>query len=132
MATGCDLTLSEHRDAGHTTCQADRGHAEALARRLGGARAWDTIERGRDAGGARDYLAGRPINCGRGLLLQGQRLDADDYGEFALRTEDAVRVRYETEGDTIVLFAELGGHVARIRYHAGMRFRWPEESRIFG
>jgi len=32
--------------------------------------AWSTLEKGRDAGGVRWFLAGRPIHCGSGLLMR--------------------------------------------------------------
>ena len=135
-AEPCDLFLDEHelgRPCG------DESHRVALAARRGGAPKWSPIERGRDAGGGRDFLDGRPIHCGTGLELQAIEYKSDDYGEYVLALPTGVRVRYEIEfvrdpaaGENpkrIVLYTTVGAIVFRARHEAWMRFRWPQGGR---
>lgn len=119
----CDLSLSEH---GRNDC-ADPGHAKALETRRAGAPPWSALIR-RDEGvnGWRHYLDGQPIHCGTGLELQSIEWKADDYGEFTVRQPAGVRVRYETSGDHVVLYADIGGHEFTCGAEPWMRFRWPE------
>jgi hypothetical protein len=120
----CDLMLSEH--APGTTCD-DPNHARAIARRAAGAPQWSPIVHGKDGGGKRDLLDGEPINCGSGLLLQGYRLEHDDYGEFSLPINEGAHVRYELDarGD-VVLYADVGGYEFTKRLEPWMRFRRPK------
>lgn len=127
----CEAFISDHMERGDTTCT-DPDHAAAIARRREGAAPWGAILGGTDGGGKRDFLMGQPINCGRTLLLQSQEVRSDDYGDYSVLLETSTAVRYEKDGDTIVLYTELGGHIATLAYNRWMRFRWPERSRIFG
>lgn len=120
----CDEMLFDHLDRGDTTCE-DPGHRDALARRRGGAKPWSPIERSRDGGGSRDFLDGRPIHCGTGLLLQIVERKDDDYGGYNLHGDRGLPVRYELSGGAIVLYVDYGGHDAILTHNAWMRFRWP-------
>lgn len=132
MSKLCDLFLDEH---GEPPC-ADQEHQDALKRRRGGAAEWGTIERGHDAGGERDFLDGRAIHCGAGLVLQSFEYKEDDYGEYTVRLETGTRVRYELgigedkDGRRpILLFVTVGGHLFEKTANPWMRFRWPEVRR---
>jgi hypothetical protein len=130
-AGGCDLMLFEHRDAGDAFCPDDPQHTEALRRRRAGAAEWCAIERGRDAGGSRDFLDGQPIHCGATLELQAIEHHDDDYGSFTLKLPTGVLVRYELawgkgEERAIELHAAIGGHSIEFRHEQWMRFRWPQ------
>jgi hypothetical protein len=119
----CDLFISDH-DSG--TCRLDPRHDAALRRRRAGAPEWSPLVRGRDGGGRRDFLDGEPITCGSGLVLQGMRNEADDYGEFSLRTEEGFPVRYEVDArGGVVLYAGIGGHEFTTGLEPWMRFRRP-------
>jgi hypothetical protein len=124
MPKACELFLSDHRENGDTTCT-DPDHAAALRRRNGGSAPWSPIVHGRDAGGARDFLDGQPINCGGTLELQVIDMEDDDYGSFSLYTSEGRPVRYEVDGKGVVLYADVGGFLFTKRLEAGMRFRWP-------
>jgi hypothetical protein len=100
------------------------------------------LELARDNGGWRHFLVGEPVRCGTGLELASVRDDADDVGR-ALADDGThtnagsqarlrwIPVRYEshlatsTSEPPALLFADVGGHDAVIRGHAGMRLRWP-------
>ncbi len=127
----CGIDIFDHLQAGHLTCE-DSGHRAALARRAPAGPPWGEIVRGHDAGGQRDFLEGRPINCGAGLELQSVEERSDDYGEYLVSLPTGIRVRYELdvprpgeEHRRIVLHALVGGHQFLTAYRAGMRFRWP-------
>ena len=128
MTLGCDLFFDEH--AGKLC--ADPGHAAALTRRADTAAAWSAIERSDDDGGQRDFLDGRPINCGAGFELQAVEERSDDYGEYLVSLPHGPRVRYELDvprpgeaGRRIVLYTRVAGHEFRTPHRQWMRFRWP-------
>lgn len=121
-AKECDLFLDEH-----TLPCGDQRHQVALANRRAGAPEWSPIVRGNDGGGMRDFLDGQPIHCGTGLELQTIEYRSDDYGEYTVRLETAVHVRYEMAwgGDRkAVLYTVVGGHVFHVDANDWMRFRW--------
>lgn len=125
----CDLSLSEHEPG--DSCS-DHGHSAALERRRGGAAKWSQIVRGRDGGGSRDFLDGKPIHCGTSLELQSLEYKSDDYGEYTLPLPTGTRVRYELawDGDerAIMLHVGVGGHEFIARWEPWMRLRWPAVS----
>ncbi len=125
--SGCDLLLMDHEDADDVDCPKDPEHRKALeARRLARAGKWSgAIVRGRDAGGARDFLDGQPIHCGSTVVLQATESRDDDYGSFTVWLPTGVHVRYELEGARIVLYAEVAGVSFTKPHEEWMRFRWP-------
>lgn len=126
----CDLFLDEH-DAG--TCEVDAEHRAALDRRRDRGVKWSRIVRGRDAGGIRDFLDGRPIHCGTGLELQAVEVRYDDYGSWLIRLEKGARVRYEVawqdDEAKVILYAIVADYEFTAPLGEGMRFRWPGGSR---
>lgn len=131
----CDLALYDHLEAGDVSCP-DPGHRKALeARRLARAGQWSVIERGRDGGGTRDFLDGRPIHCGSGLELQVTEERYDDYGGYTVWSPKGVGVRYEVDASKrVVLYVSVGGATFHKEMDAEgarpwMRFRWPPEIR---
>jgi hypothetical protein len=132
-ARACDLFLDEHDEhsADGPPC-GDKAHQVALANRRAGAAPWFEIERGRDGGGDRDFLDGKPIHCGSGLELQILDHRSDDYGEYSVRLGSGVDVRYELSWEAdrdgkrrIDLYTTLGGYEFAIAFDSFMRFRRP-------
>jgi hypothetical protein len=124
----CDEFLADHRADG-STCN-DEQHRAALRRRAGGAPSWHPIQRGRDGGGIRDFLEGRPITCGSSIELQALEYRDDNYGTYQLNLPTGVVVRYEVDGPLgaggqVVLYGDIAGHDFTAKLHDGMRFRWP-------
>lgn len=121
MTMGCHPFLDEH--AGKPC--ADPVHAAALA----AGRHRSSLERDRAKrrdGGQRDFLEGRPINCGAGLGLQAVEERADDYGEYLVSLPHGPRVRYELDvprpGEArrrIVLYTRVAGHEFRTPIDTG-------------
>ena len=126
MTAVCELSFSDHnRD---DTC-ADPVHAKALearrAARRAGAPPWSTLDR-HDEGinGWRDYVYGKVVHCGQGLELQSTESKEDDYGGFLVYLPTGLPVRYETSGEHVVLYADIGGQTFTCRAEPWMRFRW--------
>jgi predicted Zn-dependent protease len=69
--------------------------------------------KGRDGGGVRWFLDGKPVHAGEGLRLHG--LEAG-------QTE--VEVRFETSGGEAVVHADVAGHDFRAGVESWMRFSW--------
>jgi hypothetical protein len=107
--------LSEHPDG---TCT-DPEHDAALRRRRAGAAPWSRLVRRAD----RDYLDGEPIHCGQLLLLQGQVLQSDDYGEFSLPEAGGEIVRYEIDSRGVCLYTQVHGHTVTLRHTEWLRYR---------
>lgn len=129
-----DHSFHDHAD-GDVSCPYDAKHTEALRRRRAGAPAWQKIELRAEHGDWRHYLDGEPIRCGSGLELQSIKYEGDDYGEFTIRTDAPVSVRYEVEWVrerspegppwVPVLYVGMGGHTFKGPLEKWMRFRWP-------
>jgi hypothetical protein len=90
---------------------------------------WHALELGRDAGGPRHYLAGRPVHCGTMIVLQAVETRADDRGSYHVLLAQGVRVRYEAalypDPPVVTLHTEVAGHEVVLRHQPWMRFRWP-------
>lgn len=70
---------------------------------------------GRDHGGFRHFLDGKPVHCGTGLelLLHGDRWA---WVRYEARLIEPVEIR---------LYLELPGPSIPVPFHEAMRFRWP-------
>jgi hypothetical protein len=98
---------------------------------------WSELVLGRDAGGMRHFVDGRPIHCGNGLELQATLYKSDDYGEYTVPVQRGVRVRYEAStcrvddvpALAVRLYHVVEGHQFSARHEQWMRFRWPKETR---
>jgi hypothetical protein len=135
--------IEEHmfmdHDDGDTSCPLNPKHTAALAARRSGARSWSALELRSERGDWRHYLDGEPIHCGAGLELQSIEGKSDDYGEFTLKLDEGVRVRYEvvwlrdrpTDAPPWkpVLYLSAGGHSFHGELEQWMRFRWPKAVR---
>jgi hypothetical protein len=91
---------------------------------------WGPLELRKDAGGWRHYLRGEPVSCGSGLWLK-----AVVTPERSCQVDgEPVQVRYESPlfqaGEPpALLYCEVGGHMAVITAHPGLRLRWPHRAR---
>jgi hypothetical protein len=126
----CDLRLSEHVGEDRPPCNNPEhrrpDYLRAVARRaLGKVGGWGKLERGRDAGGVRDFVDGEPIHAGSGLVLQNIKEESDDYGEFSIFLQEGTRVRYESGGKSPTLYTMIGGHEFATAAAPWMRFRVP-------
>jgi hypothetical protein len=126
----CDKFLSDHEDSGDVDCF-DPRHRNALkARRTERGEQWGQIVRGRDGGGSRDFLDGKPIQCGAVLELQVTESREDDFGSYTCWRREGVAVSFELEPDKrITLYALVGGISFSKPHEEWMRFRWPSRSR---
>lgn len=102
------LRLADELEAAELALRRARGPRTEAERAIGG----DRLELGRDAGGRRHFLAGRPVNCGTML----------EWNRGGIWT----RVRYEAslhaDVTRVVLSDALGEH----ELLDTDRFRWPE------
>lgn len=84
---------------------------------------------GRDQGGRRDFLDGKPIHCGTVLELAAIVTDAEGRTSF---TGKAIAVRYEaqlySDAGLRTLHADVGGHEVVMRLEPWLYFRWPVKS----
>jgi hypothetical protein len=139
MALDADHMFMDHGDD-DTSCATDPKHTKALAARRSGARTWSAIEIRRERGDWRHFLDDQAIHCGAGLELQAIEWKSDDYGEFTVKLDEGVRVRYEVEwlrdrpADgppwKPVLYVSMGGHSGfKGPLENWMRFRWPKAVR---
>jgi hypothetical protein len=84
-----------------------------------------------DAGGLRHYLDGKPVHCGTTLELQAVEYPVKNGEEQGpVLVNRWIRVRYEAslwrrEQCVVTLYAEIGGHTAKLDHFDSMRFRWP-------
>lgn len=128
----CDLLLSEH-DEDEGPCP-DPAHQAALERRRAGAEPWSLLERVERFGDFRDHLNGEPIHCGEGLELQAQEIRTDDFGDYSIRLEKGIAVRYEVDwhpaGKRAVLYFDVFGlDFLKPIELSWMRFRFPVRRR---
>ena len=126
--SSCDLFLDEHNGS----C-GNPAHLAAMANRAQGAHPWGEIERRVGAGDFRDHLDGVPIHCGQSLEVQTIEYRSDDYGEYTVRRDSGLLVRYEIawmpEGKQPMLHLTTGGgyeFTKLLVLPSSMRFRWPK------